>query len=96
MKKVVSLLALMALVSGCETMTHTQPLGADSYLVESYYEPQKQGELGETLAAMDQRAFDTCKGGYSKVKEWQAPDLYWGDFVMLWEIRCEQRVAELY
>lgn len=78
-------------LQGCATSSYVQVIGEDSYMVESYYNPQSVADRMSALTVMERKSENACKGNFVKVKEWQVPDMYWGDFVVYWEIECSRQ-----
>lgn len=87
-RKYVTLFVLAGLIQGCSTSSYVHDLGADYYLVESYFNPKSDADKRNAMLVLKRRAENACKGNYQIHDQLIEPDIYWGDIIVRWEISC--------
>lgn len=87
-KTLTTTLLFTSLIQGCSTPSHVHDLGADNYMIESYYNPKSDTDKRNAMVVLKRRAENACEGTYQVVDQFVEPDFYWGDFVVRWEVSC--------
>jgi len=82
------LLLILGTLGGCSNVSLVSPLGEHSYLIEAYYNPKSATDRKAAIYKLDQRSVKVCGSDYYIEKQFEEPDLYWGDVVIYREIEC--------